>query len=107
MSLDIDLIAVRKTSVFEWNITHNLSKMADKAGIYKALWRPEEIDIESANQLIGPLEKGLDLLKEKPEYFTRFNTENGWGDYEGLVRFVEEYLEACKENPDAEILVSR
>ncbi len=29
--------------VFEYNITHNLGVMADAAGIYEALWRPEEI----------------------------------------------------------------
>lgn len=30
-------------SVFDRNITHNLGNMADKSGIYYALWRPEEI----------------------------------------------------------------
>ncbi len=28
--------------VYSANITHNLGEMADKAGIYYALWRPEE-----------------------------------------------------------------
>ena len=30
------------------NITHNLGKMAEEAGIYKHLWRPEEIGITKA-----------------------------------------------------------
>lgn len=28
------------------NITHNLGKMAEAAGIYHALWRPDEIGIK-------------------------------------------------------------
>lgn len=46
MSLDVYLTAVRPTEVFSANITHNLGEMADKAGIYKACWRPEEIGAE-------------------------------------------------------------
>ena len=107
MSLDVWLTAIRPTSVFNYNITHNLNKMAEEAGIYKHLWRPEEIGITNAEQLIEPLEAGLALLKNKPTYFRKFNPENGWGSYEGLVEFVTKYLEACKENPDAEIGVSR
>lgn len=37
----------------------------------------------------------------------KFNPENGWGDYDGLVRFVWEYLDACIEYPDADVEVSR
>jgi hypothetical protein len=33
MSLDITLTAVRPTPVFDANITHNLSKMADENGL--------------------------------------------------------------------------
>lgn len=89
------------------NITHNLGKMAEAAGIYKHLWRPEEIGITTAGQLIEPLEKAVALLKEKPFHFQQFNSPNGWGMYEHFVPFVEEYLHACRENPDAAISVSR
>lgn len=93
--------------VYEANITHNLGTMADKAGIYYALWRPDEKDWKYAKDIIKPLEKGLAKLKSKPEYFQQFNSENGWGMYEHFVPFVEEYLTACKEYPDAEIGISR
>ena len=89
------------------NITHNLSKMAEEAGIYKALWRPEEINAIRADQIILPLTKGLALLKSDPERFKKLNAPNGWGTYEHFVPFVEEYLNACKENPYAIIEVSR
>ena len=53
------------------------------------------------------LEKGLSDLKERPDYFEQFNASNGWGLYKHFVPFVEKYLEACKEYPDAKIEVSR
>lgn len=93
--------------VFDANITHNLGKMADKAGIYYTLWRPEEIEISKAKDIIELLEKGLTDLKSRPEYFEQFNSPNGWGMYEDFVPFVEKYLNACKNYPDAIIEVSR
>jgi hypothetical protein len=107
MSLDVYLTAVRPTQVFECNITHNLGKMADAAGIYKHLWRPEELGITKARDLIAPLADGLGRLRADPGGFSLHNAANGWGRYEHLVSFVEQYLAACRENPDADIRVSR
>ena len=94
-------------TVYDANITHNLGKMASEAGIYEALWRPEEIGKTNASEIVELLEKGLTDLKSKPEYFEQFNSPNGWGMYENFVLFVEKYLEACKEYPEADIYVSR
>ena len=107
MSLDVYLTEVRETTIYDHNITHNLNKMADEAGIYKHLWRPEEIEITKAAQLIEPLREGLSLLLSDPERFKKFDPENKWGDYDGLVNFVREYLAACEENPNASVSVSR
>ena len=93
--------------VYDANITHNLGKMAGEAGIYEALWRPEEIGKTKASEIVELLEKGLADLKARPEHFETFNSPNGWGMYEHFVPFVEKYLEACKEYPDAVIKVSR
>lgn len=93
--------------VYSANCTHNLNIMADKCGLYELLWRPEEVGVTKANQLIEPLTVGLELLKSKPEYFKQFNPSNGWGSYEGFVRFVEKYLEACVENGDCYVRVWR
>lgn len=93
--------------VYDANITHNLNTMAQEAGIYMHLWRPEEIGITKAEELIEPLREGLHLLKMDPERFKKFNPDNGWGSYEGLVKFVENYLNACYENREALIEVSR
>lgn len=107
MSLDFSLNRIQETEVFSVNITHNLGKMADKAGIYYALWRPEEKGWKIASDIIPILEKGLKKLKAKPDYYKKFNAENGWGLYEHFVPFVEEVLQACKEYPDATISISR
>ena len=111
MSLSVylkDPTARYETEPLYWaNITHNLGKMADKAGIYEALWRPEEIGAKYAKEIIDVLEKGLNDLKSRPEYFEQFNSLNGWGMYNHFVPFVSEYLDALKEYPDAEIQVSR
>ena len=107
MSLDVYLTEVRETEIYESNITHNLGLMAKKAGIYKYLWRPEEIGIFKASQLIEPLSAGLDLLLSDPDRFKKYDPSNGWGDYDGLVDFVRNYLAACEENQDAKVNVSR
>lgn len=107
MSLDVYLEVVKPTVIYSGNITHNLNKMADAAGIYKELWRPEEIGVTKARELIQPLADGLSRLLAEPEKYRAFNPANGWGDYEGLVEFVREYLAACRENPDAAVKVSR
>jgi hypothetical protein len=93
--------------VFWSNITHNLNEMAAEAGIYKACWRPEEIGATTAKDIIPLLEIGLADLKERPKYFKKFDSPNGWGTYVDFVPWVEEYLNACKEYPDAEINASR
>jgi hypothetical protein len=93
--------------VFWRNITHNLNKMAGEAGIYQHLWRPEELGITKAGELIEPLTKGLELLRSDPDRFKAFNPSNGWGSYEALLEFVSSYLEACTEHPSAVIRVSR
>lgn len=107
MSLDVRLTATRPTTVYESNITHNLGKMASEAGIYKHLWRPEELNISLAKDLIEPLEQGLALLKANPRRFKNYDSPNGWGTYKDFVPFVEKYLAACRENPDATITVHR
>ena len=107
MSLDVYLTATRPTEVFNANITHNLNKMAEAAGIYHHVWRPEELGITTAQELIEPLTRGLAAMRADPAKFHQFNPANGWGDYIGFINWLEQYLQACKLNPDATIQVSR
>lgn len=107
MSLDVTLTAVRPTEVFSANITHNVGKMAEEAGIYKHLWRPEELGITTAKELIEPLTEGLVRLRSNPKHYEQFEPENKWGTVGSLTSFVADYLHSCKLNPDALISVSR
>lgn len=93
--------------LYENNITHNLVRMAEAAGLYQALWRPEEVGITHAHQLIEPLQEGLRLLRDYPDKFIPLNPANGWGDYDGLVEFVAEYLDAAMKYPQAIVRASR
>lgn len=93
--------------VYSANITHNLSRMAREADIYEYLWRPDEIGVKHANQLISPLRNGLARLKADPPRYKALNPQNGWGTYEGLLQFIEQYLQACEQQPAAEVSVSR
>jgi hypothetical protein len=101
------VVSQMSNDVYRGNITHNLNKMAKEAGIYRELWRPDEIGINKARELIAPLTDGLFLLKNEPSRFMKLNPDNGWGNYEDLVEFVEDYLSACVLYPEAEVSVSR
>lgn len=107
VSLDVYLSAVRPTEVYSGNITHNLARMAEVCGLYRCIWRPEELGITKAEALIGHLQEGLKRLREDPDEYRRYNASNGWGVYEDFVAFVEGYLAACVANPDAEVSVWR
>lgn len=113
MSLDIDLLVTKPTSVWQYNITHNLGKMAAEVKLsngmtlYEVLWRPEEKGLYFARDISEMLDEGLNILLAEPERFKQFDPANGWGSYEGLEKFVYKYRNACWDNPDAEISVSR
>ena len=106
MSLDFYLKRTQLTVVFDRNITHNLNTMAQEAGIYEALWRPDEHGYTKAEQIIPILKEGLSKLEADPEHFKKFDSPNGWGMYIHFVPFVKAVLEACEEYPDADIEVS-
>ena len=107
MSLDVYLKHTQPVTVHHGNITHNLNRMAAEAGIYAALWRPEELGIERASELVPLLNEGLAKLEADPAHFRQFDAPNGYGTYDNLVRFVRNYLSACREHPDATVRASR
>lgn len=148
MSLDVSLYTVSTCPhcghylgegpcVFSANITHNLNAMAAAAGIYEALWRPEEMlapeaakilhDAErvrghhsvealairaelptaKASDLITPLREGLQKLRADPDHYRTFEPENKWGTYDVFVPWIERYLAACEEHPTAIVEVCR
>ena len=107
MSLDVFLEDEAGERLYDRNITHNLTSMAEAAEIYYCLWRPEEIGITHARQIIEPLEKGVALLATQKSRFEAFNSPNGWGMWEHFLPFCCDYLQACRDHPDALVSVSR
>jgi hypothetical protein len=116
MSLDINLHRklfdangeyVMTDCVFAYNLTHNLGEMASAAGLYEALWRPEEIDAVYAKDVIRVLKVGLKALEERQESLEKLSPENGWGTYGDLLDCTIAYLEMCEKYPEAEIRACR
>lgn len=107
MSLDVYLEDQEGRELYWANITHNLNAMAGEAGIYECLWRPDEHGITHAHQIIEPLAAGVALLATQKERFEAFNAPNGWGKWENFLPWCAKYLQACRDNPDALVKVSR
>ena len=114
MSLDVYLRVTKPVEVFDANITHNLNKMASQVKLYNGMtlydvmWRPDEQEgLKFAKDIAELLDEGWNILLADPDRFKTYNPENGWGSYDGLCEFVYEYRNACWDNPDAEIGVSR
>ena len=114
MSLDVYLTVTKPVSVYDANITHNLGAMAREVKLsngmtlYAVLWRPDEQEgLKFAKDIAELLDEGWNILLSDPEHFKKFNPENGWGSYDGLCNFVYKYRNACWDNPDSELRVSR
>lgn len=107
MSLDVSIVTTTKEETFSANITHSLNQMATAAGIYWHLWRPDEINVVFAGELIGPLKRGILKMKANPEKFKSFDAANGWGTYENFLPWCEAYLSACKNNPKGRVFTSK
>jgi len=89
------------------NITHNLMKMANEAGVYEALWEPIENGFASAGDIIEVLESGIRRMIINQEYYEQFNPPNGWGTYGNLLESMCEIVQACREHPKALIYTHR
>jgi hypothetical protein len=113
MSLDVSLMVTQPVVAYASNITHNLSEMAHHvvldSGITlrDVLWHPEEHGLQFAEDISEKLDEAFNILLSNPYYYREFEPSNHWGSYDGLVEFVYKYRNACWDNPEAEILVSR
>lgn len=92
--------------IFWENITHNLTTMAGKAGLYSLLWRPKYEYTKVTPAFVRELEVAVEELKNNKQEYTPYNPANGWGNYEGLLSFAQNVLSVCHRNPEGWIFRS-
>ena len=113
MSLDVALYIkvdtggneLHQVELFGANITHNLNKMAIAAGLYDALWCPDESG--RAGDILPVLVKGYNELKNNPNKYKEFDSDNGWGTYDDFLPWIERYMDACDKHPLACVWISK
>jgi hypothetical protein len=86
------------------NITHNVTPMWREAGIYDALY---DSDGKRAGDIIETLRRGIADMEDRPEVYRAMNPKNGWGNYDGALNWLREWLAECVKHPNALIGVSR
>lgn len=104
MSWDINIKAKREISIYETNITYNLSDM-----YYRCVDKEKGLklfDNMSCKEALPILQKAIeDLIDNKDEY-EKLNPENGWGSYEHLLGTFLDMRKCCIDNPDGIIELS-
>lgn len=103
-----------------WDITLEERKMVDVevADIGNYTWNVSKMYVEAighslsyfdgkkAFESVDLLAKGFCEMRDHPDKYKAMNPENGWGNYEGALKYLKSLLNACVENPDATINVS-
>lgn len=89
-------------TVGSFNITHNVSPMWRKAGVYECLYKWHE---RKASEFIEPLSKGLADMLTNPDEYRKLNPSNGWGHYEGAKNFLKGVLDCCAEHTKCNIWI--
>ena len=96
------------------NITHNLGVMAshipvkfgdDDTTLYMACWRPEEIGAKTVGDILPMLIQGIHYMIDHRGELVQYNAPNGWGTYEGFLKFLLNYKQACEDN-DKECVIT-
>ena len=101
--LGIDTGAADLTTVYEvGNYTSNVSPMWTRA-----LGQPlSELHGMTAADAVPLLDAGIAALEADPAGFRELNPANGWGRYEGALKYLEELRAGCAEHPKTVVRVS-
>lgn len=116
MSWDAELVAERGTELASWNYTHNVNVMIAAAyesvtgeateqcdgplgpAIGAAWWeRLDGTTTDAGDAYLGQIIAGLEA---DPERFRAMNPENGWGDYDSLLKMLLEMRETAANYND-------
>lgn len=114
-----DKSAFNEEEYWSANITHNLGNMANhipvwlggvKTTLYYICWRPEEIRPAikvNTDTILAGLIQGIAYMLTNRKELLQYESPNGWGTYNGFMKFLLNYKQACEDNPNCEIEVSR
>jgi hypothetical protein len=91
--------------LWEGNYTSNVARMWRKAlGNGLGEW----IDVLPFAETVQPhLALGVERMRAEPDVYRAMEPENGWGDYEGALAFLEGIERACRNYPMARVRASR
>jgi hypothetical protein len=111
VSWDADLIDDRGHIEGDWNYTHNCNGMINQALRLSGYERPTEPGgtrllswWQCLNGMDGPagaalLDRVIRQMEKDPDRFRAMNPDNGWGDYDSLVKVLTEMRNAVPEWP--------
>jgi len=95
----------RRALLWEGNYTVNVAPMWTDA-LESSLGDLIEQTPKAAD-LAPLLAPGVERMKAEPERYKAMNPENGWGDYEGALRYLSEIADVCANYPQATVEVWR
>lgn len=95
------------------NITHDLGEIASHVPIgdttlYYVCWRPEEIGVETAGEILPLLVKGIQYMVEHRKELLKYEFSKSRGAYNDFMKFLLNYKQACEDNdPECKIYTDR
>lgn len=83
--------------------TYNVNPMYSRAMNIKGLTKA--LNDKKCKKVIKILQQGIIAMGGDPDTYKAMNPKNGWGDYEGALRFLERIYSKCGEYPNYKIKV--
>lgn len=106
MSWDVSLVintGIKEVQVFDaGNYTCNVAPMYFEAIGGEGL---RSFDGLIANYVGLELGRVIEEMKRDPDKYEKMNPKNGWGNYEGAVRFLKKIREGCLDHPLATVRI--
>ena len=101
VSVTVDAGGPERISVGEsLNMTYNVAPM-----FRLALGGQGIKDLGECSSAIPRLLTGINAMLSQPETYRALNPANGWGDYEGTLRFLQQLLAQCQAAPEGRVEV--
>lgn len=105
--MSYDIYVAVETGAGEWmeeyvgNYTYNVGPMFKKAlGI-----RLAELHDVPCLEAIHMLRTAIADMEDNPEEYKEMDPPNGWGDYAGAVKYLNDIKQACARHPKAVVKV--